>query len=197
MKKSKFLIMAFAAASLLFSCAVPEPDDPNDPTYQPTEAEKNMVTSPMSWTLDSVLVITNYKEADESSQMYTKADNILTWTYHFYPSSYQFPTDLVFVSEMDGSKIKMSKEYNQDYCKYTCESDGEIIAAGYLCYYTNASGNEYFAMNGTKFGGWVEFRIVEAELPSPDADVWTLAFDASADEDHVYERQIEYYSQVK
>jgi len=189
MKKNLFIIMAIAATSLLFSCT---PDDPVDPVEQPSEAEKNMVTEPMVWTLDSVLVITNYKEADESRAMYTREDNIYTWTYRLYPSAYRFPEDLVFVSEFDGSQIKMSEEFKQDYCKYTCESDGEIISAGYLMYY-----RDFFTFSGTKIGGWMEFRIVDAALPSPAADVWTLAFDARADEEHVYERQVEYYSQVK
>lgn len=189
MKKHILLLIAFAAAPLLFSCT--PHDDPDEPADQPTEAEKNMITEPSAWTLDSVLVITYYNEPAEHRELYTRDDGILTWTYRLYPSSYRFPADLLFTSDFDGSEIRMSEEYRQDYCKYTCESGGRIISAGYLIYY-----RDFFTFSGMKTGGWMEFRIVETAAPSPAADVWTMAYDASADDDHVYERRVEYYSRL-
>lgn len=151
-----------------------------------------MVPAMMRWQLDSILVINNPGTLIETYQMLYAGKDTYQWTYTFYPCTYQFPDDLVFYSEYDGEAYQMSKEYNEEYCKYTVTSGEEIISAGYLCYY-----RDNFTMRGMQMGGWVDYRIREASTDW-NTDVWTCTFDAEVELDGtVLERDVEYYSPVK
>jgi hypothetical protein len=69
---------------------------------------------------------------------------------------------------------------------------GDIISAGYLCYY-----KDFFTFSGMQQGGWIEMMLREADTKW-DSDVWTCSFDAEVELDGtVVERNIEYYSRVR
>ena len=177
----------------LASCTMDNYDNPVEPVPDgPTAKEKAMVPAMMRWQLDSVLVINNPGTLIETYQMLYAGQDTYQWTYTFYPCTYQFPDDLVFYSEYDGEAYQMSKEYTEDYCKYVTTLGGEVISAGYLCYY-----NDFFTFSGQKQGGWIEMMLREADTKW-DSDVWTCAFDAEVELDGtVIERNIEYYSRVR
>ena len=166
---------------------------PEEPEEQgPTQKEKDMVQTEMIWQLDSVLVIYNPGTPIETYRMLIAGQDTYQWTYNFYPCDYKFPDDIVFYSEYDGEACQMSKEYTQDYCKYVTTLGGDIISAGYLCYY-----RDFFTFSGIQQGGWVEFMLREADTKW-DSDVWTCSFDAEVELDGtVVERNIEYYSRVR
>ena len=158
----------------------------------PTQKEQAMVPAEMMWQLDSVLVIYDPGTPIETYRMLYAGQDTYQWTYSFYPYTYKFPEDLVFYSEWDGEPTQMSTRYDEDYCKYTCTSGGEIVAAGYLRYY-----RDKFTLSGLQQGGWVEFMIRDAEAKW-DTDVWVSAYNSSEEVDGtVLERTIEYYSRVR
>ena len=192
MKTMKYYLMAVCVC-FLASCTMDNYDNPVEPVPDgPTAKEKAMVPAMMRWQLDSVLIINNPGTLIETYQMLYAGQDTYQWTYTFYPCTYQFPDDLVFYSEFDGDAFQMSKEYNEDYCKYTCTVGEEIISAGYLFYYRDT-----FAMRGMQQGGWVDYRIREASTDW-NTDVWTCTYDAEVELDGtVLERDIEYYSPVK
>ena len=196
MKTMKYLMMA-AFVCILAGCTNGIGDNPivipEEPEEQgPTQKEKDMIPSEMIWQLDSVLVIYNPGTPIETQRMLIAGQDTYQWTYSFYPYTYRFPDDLVFESAFDGSPIQMSTEYNKDYCKYTCSSGGEIISAGYLCYY-----RDFFTHSGLQRDGWVEFMLREADTKW-DSDVWTCSYDAEVELDGtVVERDIEYYSRLR
>lgn len=189
--------MMAAFVCLLAACTNDAIDNPvvipEEPEEQgPTQKEKDMVPTEMIWQLDSVLVIYNPGTLIETYRMLIAGQDTYQWTYNFYPYTYKFPDDIVFYSEFDGEAYQMSKEYTQDYCKYITTMGGEIISAGYLCYY-----RDVFTFSGMQQGGWVEFMLREADTKW-DSDVWTCAFDAEVELDGtVVERNIEYYSRVR
>ena len=61
MKKYSITAFCLLAMMLVISCDKPvEPKQDDDPeVIQPTDKEKNMVTEPMAWRLDSLLYIYN------------------------------------------------------------------------------------------------------------------------------------------
>ena len=189
--------MMAAFVCLLAACTNDAIDNPvvipEEPEEQgPTQKEKDMIPTEMMWQLDSVLVIFNPGTPIETYTMLYAGQDTYQWTYTFYPYTYKFPDDIVFYSEFDGEAYQMSKEYTQDYCKYITTMGGEIISAGYLCYY-----RDVFTFSGMQQGGWVEFMLREADTKW-DSDVWTCAFDAEVELDGtVVERNIEYYSRVR
>ena len=183
----KKIWLLLTLCSLCFvSCNILNPED------DPTELEKAMVKTEMTWTLDSVLVVYNYQSPDEYSEMLYPSDGIGTWSYTFYPSSYRFPKELCFVNGMTGEAVYPSKEYDNDYCKYICTSGDGVFSAGILCYY-----NTFFTFSGIQQDGWVEFMMREANV-NWNVDVWTCTFNASEDlNGTVLERDTEYYSRVR
>lgn len=197
MKTMKYFMMA-AFVCLLAACtndaidnAVVIPVDPEE-EQGPTQKEKDMIPTEMMWQLDSVLVIFNPGTPIETYRLLYAGQDTYQWTYSFYPYTYKFPEDLIFTSEWDEEAYVISERYAEDYCKYTCTLDGEIIAAGYLCYY-----RDLFTFSGVKQDGMVEFMIREADTKW-DSDVWTCAYNSEVDLDGtVLERTIEYYSRVR
>ena len=182
MKLFRFLLLAVCAASLI-AC------DPLDPEDKPTKKEQEMVKTEMTWELDSMLVYVNPVGEEPYSEMLYPSDGIDIWSFTFYPCTYHFPKDLCFVSEWTGETIYLAKEYKQDYCKYICTYEGQVISAGYIGYY-----NEYFMFNGLKEGGWVDVMIREADT-NWDVKVWTVSYDVVVEDDGtVRERCTEYYS---
>lgn len=197
MKTIKYLSMA-AFVCLMAACTNDLPDNPviipdeQEEETGPTQKEKDMIPTEMIWQLDSVLVINNPGTLIETYQMLYAGQDTYQWTYNLYPCTYKFPDDLVFYSDFNGEAIQMSKEYNKDYCKYTCTIGDEIISAGYLCYY-----RDFFTFSGLQHGGWVEFMLREADTKW-DSDVWTCSFDAEVELDGtVVERNVEYYSRLR
>ena len=188
----KFFSILVAFACLFAACSknddpVPEPEQDG-----PTVKEKNMVQTEMTWQLDSILVIYNPGTPIETYRMLYAGQDTYQWSYTFYPCTYKFPEDLVFYSEWDDEPYKISEQYAEDYGKYTCSVGGEIISAGYLCYY-----NDFFTLSGVGADGMVEFMMREADTKW-DSDVWTCSYDSEADYDGtVLERTIEYYSRVR
>ena len=197
MKTMKYFMVA-AFVCLLAACtndaidnAVVIPVDPEE-EQGPTQKEKDMIPTEMMWQLDSVLVIFNPGTPIETYRLLYAGQDTYQWTYSFYPYTYKFPEDLIFTSEWDEEAYVISERYAEDYCKYTCTLDGEIIAAGYLCYY-----RDLFTFSGVKQDGMVEFMIREADTKW-DSDVWTCAYNSEVDLDGtVLERTIEYYSPVR
>lgn len=191
----KYFFFLTAFACLFVSCStnddavVPEPGQAG-----PTLKERNMVKEQMTWRLDSVEVIKNYQQPNESRYMaYAGEDiNVLPLMYTFYPCDYQFPEDLVFHSDMEPGLIhQISEQFNEAYCKYLTTYYGEPVAAGYLTYY-----KDLFALYGLQQGGWVEFMIREADT-NWNTEVWTCAYNSDVEHDGtVNERIIEYYSRV-
>ena len=145
------------------------------------------------WQLDSTLVINYPGSLIETYQMLYAGKDTYQWTYTFYPCTYRFPDDIIFYSELEeGVSYQLSQMYKEDYCKYTCTIDCEIISAGYLCYY-----KDFFTFTGLKQGGWVDFMLREADTKW-NSEVWTCTFDAEVEQDGtVVERQVEYYSRVR
>ena len=159
---------------------------------EPTEWEQRMIPEEMTWTLDSLLVITNYNQYNESREMFYPSNGLVVWSYTFYPYTYHFPDDLFITSEITEEKHFFSKEYDKDYCKFTCTSAGELVSAGYVCYYKN-----FFTFNGLMDGGWMVYMIREAGT-NWDAEVWTSAFNSvEYDDGTVAERRVEFYSRTK
>ena len=196
MKTMKYFMMA-AFVCLLAACSnaidnpVVIPVEPEE-EEGPTQKEKAMIPSEMMWQLDSILVINNPGTAIETYRMLYAGQDTYQWTYSFYPYTYKFPEDLVFYSEWDDEAYVISDRYAEDYCKYTCSFGGDIVSAGYLCYY-----RDKFTFRGLSRGAWVEFMIREADTQW-DSDVWTCAYNSSEDPDGtVLERTIEYYSRVR
>lgn len=185
MKKSLLLITSIA---LLFASC-----DPALPEEEPTEAEKQMVTTEMTWQLDSVLVVRNYLQVGESKKMLHPEDGIDIWSYTMYPCSYSFPEDLYFINEYSGEVISLYKEFNKGYCKYICTYNNNVISGGYLCYYRN-----FFTFSGVGRGGWVEFMLREAST-NWDTEVWTCTYNSEEDYNtgEVIERRVEFYSRTK
>ena len=183
----KIAILLTLAAVLLTACNQLLPEE------EPTEQEQQMVPEEMTWKLDSVLVINNYRMINESRQMLHPEDGIDIWSYTLYPCTFSFPEDLYFTSEYSGEKIYLQKEFNKSYCKFTCTYENSIVSGGYLCYY-----KDYFTFSGVSSAGWMVFMIREADT-NWDADVWTCAYNAEEDYDTgaVIERRIEYYSRVR
>lgn len=191
--KSKLFLMAIMAC-LMAACSVEDnPSKPTEPEGGPTAKEKAMVPTMMMWQLDSTLVINYPGSLIETYQMLYAGKDTYQWTYTFYPCTYRFPADLVFSSDFEeGVTYQVAEMYKEDYCKYTCTVDGEIISAGYLCYY-----RDMFTFTGLKQGGWVDFMLREADTKW-DSDLWTCTFDAEVEQDGtVVERQVEYYSRVR
>ena len=194
MKTMKYLSMAVFAC-LLAACDLDNEDNAivsGSDSDSPTQKEKDMVPSMMMWQLDSMLVINNPGTLIETYKMLYAGQDTYQWTYAFYPYTYKFPDDLVFYSDFDDGSVKMFESYKKDYCKYTCDVGGEIVSAGYLCYY-----KDFFTFEGLKQGCWVEFMLREAST-NWDTDVWTCSYNTDVDLDGtVLERTIEYYSPVK
>lgn len=191
MKTMKYLTMAVFAC-LLAACDLDNEDNPIGGGDEPTQKEKDMVPSMMMWRLDSTLLINNPGTPIETYQMLYAGQDTYQWTYTFYPYTYKFPDDLVFRNDLGEEPVQMSKAYKKDYCKYTCEVGGEIVSAGYLCYY-----KDYFTFSGLQQGCWVEFMLREAST-NWNTDVWTAAYDSEVERDGtVLERTVEYYSPVR
>ena len=192
----KYFSILVVLACILTACSryddpiVPEPEQ-----VGPTLKEKNMVMDEMTWRLDSVLVIKNYQQPNETSYMvYAGEDfNAPPISYTFYPCDYQFPDDLEFYSDMEpGLTHNISEQFNEGYCKYLCTYYGEPVAAGYLCYY-----RDMFTFSGLQQGGWVEFMVREADTDW-DKEVWTVACNTDVEQDGtVNERVIQYYSRLE
>ena len=197
MKTMKYFMVA-AFVCLLAACtndaydnAVVIPDEP-EREQGPTQKEKDMIPTEMMWQLDSVLVIHNPGTLIETYNLLYAGQDTYQWTYSFYPYTYKFPEDLIFYNEWEDEAHVISEQYAEDYCKYTCTVGGEIISAGYLCYY-----RDLFTFSGVKQDGMVEFMIREADTKW-DSDVWTCSYDSEVDLDGtVLERTIEYYSPVR
>lgn len=196
MKTMKYYSILAVVACMFAACGTNDSPIYEEPVPDgPTPKEKTMVMDEMTWRLDSVLVIKNYQQPNETSYMvYAGEDiNALPISYTFYPCDYQFPDDLVFYSDMDPDLIiNLSEQFNEGYCKYLCTYYGEPVAAGYLCYY-----RDMFTFFGLQQGGWVQYMIREAETDW-DKEVWTVACNTDVEPDGtVNERTIEYYSRVE
>lgn len=191
--KRQFLFAAFVAAALFVSCGKDEEntDTPQDDS-QPTQREKAMIPEQMTWKLDSVLVIYDYQTPNENSVMRYSGDGISFITHTFYPYTYRFPDDMFFIFQMGGDTIWLAESYSEDYCKYVTKYQGEVIAAGNLCYY-----RDMFTFSGIQVDGMIEFMVREAST-NWNNEVWTCAYNASEEQDGtVLERHIEYYSRVE
>ena len=171
-----FMCLLAACTNDAIDNAVVIPVDPEE-EQGPTQKEKDMIPTEMMWQLDSVLVIFNPGTPIETYRLLYAGQDTYQWTYSFYPYTYKFPEDLIFTSEWDEEAYVISERYAEDYCKYTCTLDGEIIAAGYLCYY-----RDLFTFSGVKQDGMVEFMIREADTKW-DSDVWTCAYNSEVDLD--------------
>ncbi len=182
----KILCIAVAFGLLFSSCNRGNED-------QPSKAERNMVKQEMTWKLDSILVIYNYMSPDEQSFMLCSDQGLKTWSYTFYPSKYNFPSDLNVVNGMTGDTVYLSEKYPENYCKYIhADEDGAFQSGGYMCYY-----NDKFALRGVKYDGTLEMRVVDANTDW-DASVWTITYNPVEEDDGtILERRIEYYSRTK
>lgn len=186
-----FVCLLAACTNDAIDNAVVIPVDPEE-EQGPTQKEKDMIPTEMMWQLDSVLVIHNPGTLIETYNLLYAGQDTYQWTYSFYPYTYKFPEDLIFTSEWDEEAYVISERFAEDYCKYTCSLDGEIIAAGYLCYY-----RDMFTFSGVKQDGMVDFMIRDADTKW-DSDVWTCSYDSEVEFDGtVLERTIEYYSRVR
>ena len=186
MKKTIYLLLA------VLGCAMVACDPPSDQDFEPTAKEQAMVKAEMTWQLDSILVITNYQTAKEESYVVYPGGELPRWSYTFYPCTWGFPEDLYFVNAYTEEKVFLAREFAQEFCKYVCKSDGEIVGAGYLCYY-----RDFFTFNGLQSNGMMQFMIREASVDW-NSDVWTCTYNPTeGDDGTVYERNIEYYSRVK
>lgn len=193
MKTMKYFSILAVFACLFAACQnYDNPIEPDPEPEGPTMKEKNMVKEQMTWRLDSVLVIYNYQQPNETRQMLYAGIDTEQWSYTFYPCDYQFPDNLVFNDDLEpGSTFKLSERFSEEYCKYLCTYYGQPVSAGYLTYYEDS-----FTLYGLQQGGWVQFMIREADT-NWDTEVWTVAFNANVDFDGtVLERNIEYYSRI-
>ena len=189
MKKTIYLLLA------VLGCFMVSCDPPQDPEEEdaPTAREQAMVTEEMTWQLDSILVIKNYQTAREESYIVYPGEEYPSWSYTFYPCTWTFPEDLYFVNAYTEERVYLSREFAQAFCKYICKSDGEIVSAGYLCYY-----RDFFTFRGLQSNGMMQFMIREAETDWRTTEVWTCTFNPTeTDEGVVLERNIEFYSRVK
>ena len=189
MKKTIYLLLA------VLGCFMVSCDPPQDPEEEdaPTAREQAMVTEEMTWQLDSILVIKNYQTAREESYIVYPGEEYPSWSYTFYPCTWTFPEDMYFVNAYTEERVFLSREFAQAFCKYICKSDGEIVSAGYLCYY-----RDFFTFNGLQSNGMIQFMIREAETDWRTTEVWTCTFNPTeTDEGVVLERNIEFYSRVK
>ena len=151
-----------------------------------------MVPRMMMWQLDSMLVINNPGTLIETYQMLHAGQDTYQWTFTFYPCTEKLPDGIVFYSDFDDSSVNVSEEYTEDYCKYVCTESGEVISAGYLCYY-----RDMFTFSGLQQGCWVEYKLREADT-NWNTNVWACTYDSDVEQDGtVLERVVEYYSPVK
>ena len=140
----------------------------------------------MMWQLDSTLVINNPGTPIETYQMLYAGIDTYQWTFTFYPCTEKLPNDIIFYSDFEDYSVNVSEQYNKNYCKYLCTESGEIISAGYLCYY-----RDMFTFDGLQQGCWVEFKIRETDT-NWDTDVWTCAYNSDVEQDGtVLERVID------
>ena len=179
----KYSITAFCLSAMMFvtSCEKPtEPkqdDDPEVEVIQPTEKEKNMVTEPMAWRLDSILYIYNPGQEDESREIIREEDDLEglvgKLVYYLYPASWQFPADLTVPSLWDGSVIYVAEEMApyKDFCKFIMQVDGKDAAYGYLWYYKD----EFFTFDGIKTDGSMHYFLVTSH--GWENGIWTLEYD--------------------
>ena len=184
----KYFITAFclSAMMLVISCEKPvEPgreeeqqpinDDPE--VIQPTEKEKNMVTEPMAWRLDSLLYIYNPGQEDESREIIREEDDfegiVGKLVYYLYPASWQFPSDLTVYSQWTDSTLNVSEELApyKDFCKFIMRVNGEDAAYGYLWYYKN----EFFTFDGIKTDGSIHYFLATSH--GWENGIWTLEYD--------------------
>ena len=189
MKKTIYLLLA------VLGCFMVSCDPHQDPEEEdaPTAREQAMVTEEMTWQLDSILVIKNYQTAREESYIVYPGEEYPSWSYTFYPCTWTFPENLYFVNAYTEERVFLSREFAQAFCKYICKSDGEIVSAGYLCYY-----RDFFTFRGLQSNGMIQFMIREAETDWRTTEVWTCTFTPiETDEGIVLERNIEFYSRVK
>lgn len=190
MKTMKYSLMHAVIACLLVACTTDNPIVPQQDG--PTAKEKAMVPTMMMWQLDSTLVINNPGTPIETYQMLYAGIDTYQWTFIFYPCTEKLPNDIIFYSDFEDYSVNVSEQYNKNYCKYLCTESGEVIAAGYLCYY-----RDMFTFDGLQQGCWVEFKLREASTDW-NTDVWTNAYDSDVEQDGtVLERVIEYYSPVR
>ena len=186
----KYSLMHAVIACLLVACTTDNPIVPQQDG--PTAKEKAMVPTMMMWQLDSTLVINNPGTPIETYQMLYAGIDTYQWTFTFYPCTEKLPNDIIFYSDFEDYSVNVSEQYNKNYCKYLCTESGEVIAAGYLCYY-----RDMFTFDGLQQGCWVEFKLREAST-NWDTDVWTCAYNSEVDFDGtVLERTVEYYSPVR
>lgn len=195
MRKIEKMLIATIVACSMTACSNDSIDNPivPDDDIVPTAKEKAMVQEPMIWMLDSIQIIYDYQTPNETYEMLYAGYDIDGKSYRFYPSTYQFPEDLVFYDFVDDNAIQVSKQFNKDFCKYVCISaaNEEIVSAGYLCYY-----GDMFTLNGIRRGGIVDHSMFEADT-SWDSDVWTCSYNALQEDDGIVKiRHIEYYTRV-
>ena len=193
MKKLFIAAFCLSALMLVVSCEKPvEPkhdneqiqpkdstDQPTDPIeeIQPTEKEKNMVTEPMAWRLDSMLYIYNPGQEDESREIIREEDDLEglvgKLVYYLYPASWQFPSDLTVSSLWDGFTLYVAEELApyKDFCKYIMRVSGEDKAYGYLWYYKD----EFFTFDGIKTNGSIQYFLVTSH--GWENGIWTLEYD--------------------
>ena len=190
--KSKLFLMAILAC-LMAACSVEDnPSKPTEPEGGPTAKEKAMVPTMMQWQLDSMLIINYPGSMIETYKMLKAGEDTYQWTYTFYPCTEKLPDGIIFQSDFDDESINVSETYTEDYCKYICTLDNQIIAAGYLCYYRDS-----FTFSGLQQGCWVEFKLREADT-NWNTEVWTSTYNTSVAYDGtVEERTVEYYSRVR
>ena len=183
----------FCLCLAVLGCMLVACDPPSDQDFEPTAKEQAMVTEEMTWQLDSIMVITNYQTAKEESYIVYPGEELPRWSFTFYPCTWGFPEDLYFVNAYTEERVYLSREFAQEFCKYVCKSGGEIVGAGYLCYY-----RDYFTFNGLQSNGMMQFMIREAETDWRTTEVWTCTYNPTeGDDGTVYERNIEFYSRVR
>ena len=184
----KLFVAAFCLSALMFvvSCKKPvepglekeqQPIDDDSEVIRPTEKEKNMVTEPMAWRLDSLLYIYNPGQEDESREIIREEDDfegiVGKLVYYLYPASWQFPSDLTVYSQWTDSTLNISEGLApyKDFCKFIMRVDGEDVAYGYLWYYKD----EYFTFDGIKTDGSMHYFLVTSH--GWENGIWTLEYD--------------------
>lgn len=186
MKKYFIASVCLLAMMLVVSCEKPvepgreeeqQPINNNPEVIQPTEKEKNMVTEPMAWRLDSLLYIYNPGQEDESREIIREEDDyegiVGKLVYHLYPASWQFPSDLTVYSRWTDSTLNVSEELApyRDFCKFIMRVSGEDAAYGYLWYYKN----EFFTFDGIKTDGTMHYFL--ATDHGWENGIWTLEYE--------------------